>query len=147
LLNPEYSNEDKLSDLLNNWTRAPKQMELLLAYLHLMKTEGEVTKQELLKKSGASDAQLKGLVEKKILWTEKRNIDRLQYLPKDIKIDFELTAEQQKAYDTIRLSFGSKQVCLLHGITSSGKTLVYIRLIEECIRQGKQVLYSLPRLP
>jgi primosomal protein N' (replication factor Y) len=57
LLNPEYDNEEKLSELLNNWSRAPKQMELLLSYLHLMKTEGEVTKSELLKKSNASDAQ------------------------------------------------------------------------------------------
>ncbi|MFI5186516.1 MAG: primosomal protein N', partial [Chitinophagales bacterium] len=47
-LNPEYNNEEKLSDLLNNWTRAPKQMELLLSYLHLIKTIGEVTKSELL---------------------------------------------------------------------------------------------------
>ncbi|MEI9913106.1 MAG: primosomal protein N' [Bacteroidota bacterium] len=146
LLNPEYSNEDKLSDLLNNWTRAPKQMELLLSYLHLLKTEGEVTKPELLKKAGASDAQLKGLVEKKILSIEKRNIDRLLYLPKDIKIDFELTADQQKAFDVIKESFVSKQVCLLHGVTSSGKTLVYIKLMEEMIRQGKQVLYLLPEI-
>jgi primosomal protein N' (replication factor Y) len=146
LLNPEYSNEEKLSELLNNWGRAPKQMELLLSYLHLMKTEGEVIKTELLKKSGASDAQLKGLVDKKILWTEKRNIDRLQYLPKDIKIDFELTADQQKALEQIKESFLSKQVCLLHGVTSSGKTLVYIKLIEEYIRQGKQVLYLLPEI-
>jgi primosomal protein N' (replication factor Y) len=146
LLNPEFSNEDKLSDLLNNWTRAPKQMELLLSYLHLVKTEGEVTKTELLKKSGASDAQLKGLTEKKILWTEKRNVDRIVYLPKDIKIDFELTADQQKAHGQIKESFQSKQVCLLHGVTSSGKTLVYIKLIEEYIRQGKQVLYLLPEI-
>ncbi|MEI9911427.1 MAG: primosomal protein N' [Bacteroidota bacterium] len=146
LLNPGYSNEDKLSDLLNNWTKAPKQMELLLGYLHLMKTEGEVTKTELLKKSQASDAQLKGLVEKKILWTEKRNIDRIQYLPKDIKIDFELTSDQQKAFLQIKESFIPKQVCLLHGVTSSGKTLVYIKLIEEAIRQGKQVLYLLPEI-
>src|SRR5882724_1361878 len=75
LLNSEYDNEDKLSELLNNWGRAPKQMELLLSYLHLQKTEGEVAKPELLKKSGASDAQLKGLIEKNILRTEKRVID------------------------------------------------------------------------
>ncbi|MGB4845738.1 MAG: primosomal protein N', partial [Ferruginibacter sp.] len=54
ILNPEYGNEEKLSELLNNWSRAPKQMELLLAYLHLQKTEGDVTQPELLKKSGAS---------------------------------------------------------------------------------------------
>ncbi|HEX7846688.1 MAG TPA: primosomal protein N', partial [Chitinophagaceae bacterium] len=146
LLNPEYDNEEKLSDLLNNWTKAPKQMELLLGYLHLLKTEGEVTKPQLLKKSGASEAQLKGLVEKKILWTEKRNVDRLQYLPKDIKIDFELTALQEQALTKIKASFEEKPVCLLHGVTSSGKTLVYIKLIEEYIRKGKQVLYMLPEI-
>jgi primosomal protein N' (replication factor Y) len=146
LLEPQYSNEDKLSELLNNWTRAPKQMELLLSYLHLIKTEGEVTKTALLKKSGASEAQLKGLVEKGIIRLEKRVIDRLLYLPKDIKIDFELTALQDEVLENIRQIFTEKQVCLLHGVTSSGKTLVYIKLIEEMIRQGKQVLYMLPEI-
>src|SRR6185503_19757340 len=110
-------NEDKLSDLLNNWTRAPKQMELLLSYLHLIKTEGEVTKTNLLKKSNASEAQLKGLADKGILRLEKRVIDRLQYLPKDIKIDFELTALQQEVFEKVENSFNEKQVCLLHGVT------------------------------
>jgi primosomal protein N' (replication factor Y) len=145
-LNPDFENEDKLSDLLNNWTRAPKQMELLLAYLHLLKTSGEVTKPELLKKSGASDAQLKGLIEKNILWTEKRNVDRLQYLPRNIKIDFELSPGQAEAYDQLKQNLEHKAVCLLHGITSSGKTLLYIKLIEELISQGKQVLYMLPEI-
>ena len=53
-LNPVYDNEDALSELMNNWSKAPKQMELLLSYLHLIKTEGEVTQPLLLKKSGAS---------------------------------------------------------------------------------------------
>ena len=132
---------------IRNCNGLKSKWNLLLSYLHLMKTEGEVTKSKLLKKSGASESQLKGLVDKKILWTEKRNIDRLQYLPKDIKIDFELTADQQKAFSCkSKKSFGSKQVCLLHGVTSSGKTLVYIKLIEEMIRQGKQVLYLLPEI-
>ena len=146
LLNPEYNNEEKLSELLNNWSRAPKQMELLLSYLHLQKTIGEVTKPELLKKSNASDAQLKGLVDKNILLTEKRNIDRLQYLPKDVRIDFELSPLQQEAFEKIQRSFSEKPVCLLHGVTSSGKTHVYIKLIEQFIRQGKQVLYMLPEI-
>jgi primosomal protein N' (replication factor Y) len=146
LLNPEYDNEDKLSDLLNNWTKAPKQMELLLSYLHLMKTEGEVIKSSLLKKSGASEAQLKGLVEKKILWTEKRIIDRIKYLPKNVQIDFELSDVQQKAFEQTLQQLQSKPVCLLHGVTSSGKTNIYIKLIEEYIKQGKQVLYMLPEI-
>lgn len=149
LLNPVYDNEEELEKLVNEdkkLQRAEKQMELLLSYLHLVKTEGEVTKAGLLKKSGASDAQLKGLVDKNILRIEKRNVDRIVYLPKDIRIDFELTADQQSAFEKIKESFTSKQVCLLHGVTSSGKTLVYIKLIEEIIRQGKQVLYLLPEI-
>ncbi len=146
VLNPEYNNEEKLSDLLNNWSRAPKQMELLLSYLHLIKTMGEVTKSELLKKSGASEAQLKGLVDKNILIIEKRSVDRLQYLPKNIKIDFELSSLQQEAFEKIKNSFLEKPVCLLHGVTSSGKTQIYIRLIEQYILQGKQVLYMLPEI-
>lgn len=146
LLNPEYDNEDKLSELLNNWTKAPKQMELLLSYLHLIKTEGEVTKPNLLKKSGASDAQLKGLVEKNILRTEKKNVDRLQYLPKNVQIDFELTEQQQKAFEEVQQQLKSKPVCLLYGVTSSGKTNIYIKLIEDSIKQGKQVLYMLPEI-
>ncbi|MBI1344222.1 MAG: primosomal protein N' [Terrimonas sp.] len=146
LLDPVYHDEDKLSDLLNNWSRAPKQMELLLSYLHILKTEGEVTKSALLKKSQASDAQLKGLVEKGILRTEKRVIDRIQYLPRNIQIDFTLSVAQQKAFTAVKDALEKKPVCLLHGVTSSGKTQIYIRLMEEMVRQGKQVLYMLPEI-
>lgn len=149
ILNRQYDNEEELAKLLNEdkkLQRAEKQMELLLSYLHLSKTEGEVTKQELLKKSGATDAQLKGLVDKNIVWLEKRNIDRLRYLPKDIKVDFELSAAQAKAFNEIQQSFQTRQTCLLHGVTSSGKTNIYIKLIEEHIRQGRQVLYMLPEI-
>ena len=145
----EYDNEEKLSMLLNEdkkLQRAEKQMELLLSYLHISRTEGEVTKSELLKKSRASEAQLKGLVDKKILWLEKRQVDRLQYLPRNISIDFELTSAQQTALQEVLNSLNEKSVCLLHGITSSGKTQVYIKLIEQFLRQGKQILYLLPEI-
>ena len=148
LLNPEYKDEDKLASLLNEWgeTRAPKQMELLLAYLHLSRTEEDVTRPALLKKSGASDAQLKGLLDKNILRIERRSVDRVKYLPRDINIDFELTPAQQAAFEKISEVFKERAVCLLHGVTSSGKTQVYIRQMEEVIRQGRQVLYLLPEI-
>jgi primosomal protein N' (replication factor Y) len=146
LLNPKYNREEELQELLNNWGKAPKQMELLLSYLHLIKTEGEVTQAELLKKSNATAAQLKGLVEKGILRVEKRATDRIKGLPKDLKIDFTLSEAQQKALDEIEQVFAEKQVCLLHGVTSSGKTQIYIKLIENIISQGKQVLYMLPEI-
>jgi primosomal protein N' (replication factor Y) (superfamily II helicase) len=145
-LNPVYNNEEKLSELLNNWSRAPKQMELLLSYLHLIKSEGEVTQPELLKKSGATAAQLKGLVDKEILLTERRATDRVRSLPKDLNIDFTLSDAQRKSFDEVEQVFNEKQVSLLHGVTSSGKTQIYINLIEQQIKTGKQVLYMLPEI-
>jgi len=146
LLHPKYNTEEHLQELLNNWGKAPKQMELLLSYLHLIKSEGEVTQSELLKKSNATAAQLKGLVEKGILLSEKRATDRIKGLPKDMNIDFILSEAQQTALTQVEQVFSEKQVCLLHGVTSSGKTQIYIRLIEHIIKQGQQVLYMLPEI-
>ena len=146
VLNPVYNNEDELSKKLNDWKGAPKQMELLLAYLHLEKTEGDVLQTELLKKSGATAAQLKGLVDKSILWVEKRSVDRIKTLPKNVDIDFEFSEAQQQCSDAVAKSFEQKAVCLLHGVTGSGKTQVYIKLIEKYFAAGKQVLYLLPEI-
>jgi len=146
LLHPKYAQETELEQLLNNWSRAPKQMELLLAYLHLKNTIGVVTQVDLLKKANASAAQLKGLIEKGILIAERRNTDRLPSLPKLLSLDFTLSTAQEHAFNSIKKIFESKTVCLLHGITASGKTQVYMKLIEEQIQLGKQVLYLLPEI-
>jgi primosomal protein N' (replication factor Y) len=121
-------------------------MELLLAYLHLIKTEGEVTQSVLLKKSNASAAQLKGLVDKGILIAEKKATDRIKALPKDITVNFDLSTAQQTAYNAVNTALTEKNVCLLHGVTASGKTQIYVKLIEQYMQQGKQVLYMLPEI-
>ena len=146
LLSPQYDNETAMAELLNNWTKAPKQMELLLSYLHLIKTTGEVTQAELLKKSGATVAQLNGLADKKILIIEKRSVDRIKTIPKAMQAEFELSIAQQIALKEVEENFGNRNVCLLHGVTSSGKTQIYIKLIEQYYKQGKQVLYLLPEI-
>ena len=146
LLSPQYNTDDQLSELLNNWGRAPKQMELLLAFLHISKTEGEVTQTALLKKSGASAAQLKGLTDKNVLLVEKRSVDRLKQLPKQINLDFVLSTAQEIALQEVNRALQTKNVCLLHGVTSSGKTQLYMKLMEEILREGKQVLYMLPEI-
>ncbi len=145
-LNVEYYNEEKLSDLLNNWSKAPKQMELLLAFLHLQKTEGDVLQTDLLKKAGATAAQLKGLVDKNILLIEKRTVDRIKTSAKNIEINFVFNDEQEEAFKKINNAFEQKNTCLLHGVTGSGKTEVYIHLIEKYFKEGKQVLYLLPEI-
>jgi primosomal protein N' (replication factor Y) (superfamily II helicase) len=146
ILNATFEEETVLADLLNNWSRAPRQMELLLAYLHLAKTEGEVTQAALLKKANANAAQLKGLTDKNILLIEKRAVDRIKVLPKAIKVAFDLSAAQQTAYTQVQEQFAINSVCLLHGVTGSGKTQIYIKLIEAYYNQGKQVLYLLPEI-
>ncbi|MFI5193432.1 MAG: primosomal protein N' [Chitinophagales bacterium] len=149
LLHPDYAAEEKLEQLLNEdkrLQRAEKQVELLLSFLHLQKTEPEVTRTALLKKSGASDAQLKGLISKNILVAEQRSIDRLRPLPKNIQIDFVFSPEQERVYRTISENFETKPVSLLHGITSSGKTQVYIKMIEKFLLENKQVLYLVPEI-
>jgi primosomal protein N' (replication factor Y) len=142
-----YKDEKQLEALLNGKFSAPKQLELLMAFLHLQKTENtEVKQSELIKKSGASAAQLKGLSDKGILVIKKLAVDRIQYAAKDVQIDFELSTAQEEAFLNIKSCLADKQVCLLHGVTSSGKTQIYIRLIEEQIKAGHQVLYLLPEI-
>ena len=148
-LHPDYLPEEKIESLLNQdkkWARAEKQMELLLSFLHIQKTEPEVLRSALLKKSGASDAQLKALITKHILVAEQRQVDRLRVLPRNIQIPFILSTAQELALETIRSHFETKNVTLLHGFTSSGKTQVYIKLIEKQLLENKQVLYMVPEI-
>ncbi|HVI45681.1 MAG TPA: primosomal protein N' [Chitinophaga sp.] len=145
-LNSIYHDEEQLAPLFNEMGRAPKQMELLLAYLHLLKTQGSVLQNELLKKSGATTAQLKGLVDKNILWIEKRTVDRIKTSEVDTQIDFDLSPAQEKALQEVKRHLQEKQVTLLHGVTSSGKTQVYVKMMEEHLAAGKQVLYLLPEI-
>jgi len=145
-LAPAYRNEEALAALLNNWGKAPKQMELLLAFLHLQKTEGTVIQPELLKKANASAAQLKGLIDKGILLAEKRSTDRIQLGHKNSNLSFTLSPAQQHALQSIQTVFQTKQVCLLHGVTASGKTQIYTELMQEQLNMGNQVLYMLPEI-
>ena len=144
-LHPEFHDEEKLANLLNNWHKAPKQLDLLLSYLYLLKS-GEVIQSALLQKSNATLAQLKGLIDKNVLQVEKRATDRIKTPPKNILIDFTLSPAQQQAYAEVLDCLQTKQVCLLHGVTASGKTEIYTQLIETYLQQGKQVLYMLPEI-
>ena len=146
LLNPDYDSDDQLMVLMDELARAPKQLELLLGFLHFSKTEGEVVQSALLKKTGTTSAQLKGLTDKNILIIQKKNVDRIQSPPKKMDVDFTLNESQVKALEEIDKAFCQKEVCLVHGITSSGKTQLYIKQIEKFVSQGKQVLYLLPEI-
>ncbi|HSC52127.1 MAG TPA: primosomal protein N' [Phnomibacter sp.] len=142
----EYRDEKALEHLINSWKKAPKQLDLLLAFLHFERSEGQVIKNNLLKKSGATSAILDGLVSKEILLVEKRSVDRLPQIARHIDMQIEFSAAQQLALQQLQVSLQANMVTLLHGVTGSGKTQLYIQLIAEEIKKGNQCLYLLPEI-
>ncbi len=145
-LNPLYNEAENRKALFQVLERAPKQLDALLAYLKIAKQSPLVLKTELLEASGSGVSAVKTLIEKEIFFQEDQVVSRLSAEEAELATTFILSDPQQKAYDEIKDQFSSKDVVLLHGITSSGKTELYIRLIEEAILKGNQVLYLLPEI-
>jgi primosomal protein N' (replication factor Y) len=146
-LNPIYEDNDQLRALFVQLERrAPKQADAVLAYIKLSREQKLVSKNDLVDASGAAPSIVKALTDKKILIAEDKNVSRLYYDTLESGATFTLNNAQQIALDSIRTQFTEKEVVLLHGVTSSGKTQVYIRLVEDAIQAGKQVLYLLPEI-
>jgi len=145
------NDQDKLNFFINETSKSKKQIKVLMEYLELSSffretQPTEVGKKELLDKSGASPAVLQALCAKEVLEIYIKEIDRLHRgdHPKIGKSS--LSKKQKEALESIKISFQENPVCLLHGLTSSGKTEIYIHLMEECIHSGKQVLYLVPEI-
>ncbi len=136
--------ESELGELLDGLKRAPAQYALLCRWI-----EGggeESSKTDFLSETGASPAVLKALCDKGILAIEERHVSRLKEETGETVPCNTLSEQQEKALQSIRTEFGKKDCVLLQGVTSSGKTEVYIHLMQEAVRQGKQVLYMLPEI-
>ncbi|MES2425412.1 MAG: primosomal protein N' [Bacteroidota bacterium] len=146
-LNPAYQGQDNLKELFALLEkRAPKQADAVLAYIKLARHQKTISKTELIEESGAGASSINSLIEKEILIAEEKNVSRLFFEEEDLDANFELSTQQQEALVSIKQQFEQKDVVLLHGVTSSGKTQVYIRLIEQIMAQGRQVLYLLPEI-
>jgi primosomal protein N' (replication factor Y) len=146
-LNPVYHNQDNLRELFVILEkRAPKQADAVLAYIKLSRHQKSISKNELVEESGAGAASIKSLIEKEVFIADEKNVSRL-YLEEEGDYDtFELSEQQLQVLQHIEKEFEQKDTVLLHGVTSSGKTQVYIRLIEDMINSGRQVLYLLPEI-
>ena len=154
-LTPTYTNAPALHVALNVLARAPRQLEAFTAYLELSGWDqvedgvepSEITREELMNASHASAETLKQLEKRQILEAYEVEVGRLNhggdYHPDYIK---PLSEAQQTAYNAILMSMMKKNVTLLHGVTSSGKTEIYIHLIQRALERKEQVLYLLPEI-
>ena len=147
-LGTDYRTEPQLEALLQSLTRAPKQSQVVLALFQLQATSKKPIKvAEVEQASGGSKAVIRSLVDKGILEEYFIRTDRVNYEgnPEGQHLKA-LTEHQKNALHDIDKSFDNDKVTLLHGVTSSGKTEVYVKLIERCLETGKQALYLLPEI-
>ncbi|HVA98029.1 MAG TPA: primosomal protein N' [Bacteroidia bacterium] len=130
--------------------KAFKQLEVLMAFIQLSKrysgeTE-EVKKSKLMRVTEASTSVIQQLVKKNIFEIYSKEISRFEKKNFSNLSEKKLNDIQQTVFEKIKNIFTTKEVTLLHGVTSSGKTEVYIKLMQECIESGKQALYLLPEI-
>ena len=145
-LHHDYSSDESLILLLDS-LKGVKQKEALMHYFQLnAQNKKPISVKQLTEVSQVSAAIVKALVDKSIFEEYFIQEDRVNFENNKLENDLILSVAQQKAITEIKESFTTKEVSLLHGVTSSGKTEIYTRLIEEYITEGRQVLYLLPEI-
>ena len=146
-LHTHFSSEKELHNLLDELSRAPKQRDVIMTLFSISaKTKKPVKVSDLANESGASSSIIKALIDKGVLEEYHIQTDRVQYIGDETENSKLLNEAQKTALSEINESFKTHQVTLLHGVTSSGKTEVYVKLIEAVLEKGEQVLYLLPEI-
>src|SRR5690606_17731612 len=145
-LNPIYADGEAKRLLFEELNRAPKQIDALMTYIHLSRTQEKISKSELLEKSGSGPSAIKSLESKGIFIIEERVVSRFFEDDGEVLKEVILSDYQQVAFDQVKESFVEKDIVLLHGVTASGKTEIYIRLIHEALKKGQSALYLLPEI-
>lgn len=145
-LHQEYQDEKGLMELLNT-LKSDKRKNLVLQYFQLQaQQKTPISVKQLTETANASSSIVKALVEKNIFEEYHIQEDRVNFDKNKTENQLHLSQAQQTAFDEIEKAFTEKEVCLLHGVTSSGKTEIYTKLIDIYIKEGKQVLYLLPEI-
>ena len=144
-LNPDILGESSLKLILEGLNRAPKQRELML-YLLSKPHEEEIQQTQLLKAVQATSSALNALIDKQWVLAQEHALDRLLPHEGPTEVLSELSPAQKQAFNQVNTYFDQGNVCLLHGITSSGKTRVYMHLMQRFIAGGKQVLFIVPEI-
>jgi primosomal protein N' (replication factor Y) len=150
-LHSSISSEKVLQEKADALKRAKKQQELLFHFCTVTNVFSddqinEIPKKELLAGTAFSGNLVKELVKKKLLVERQKQVSRLEEeKTEQVSINL-LNKYQAKAYEEIKNTFETQQVTLIHGITASGKTEIYIHLIDEMIKTGRQALYLVPEI-
>ena len=146
-LNPKFNSDEGLNELLVYLKNASKQKEIVLRFFQLNAQEKKpITVKKLLESVESSASIIKSLIDKEIFEDYYIQTDRVSFSGNTDENELKLSAAQQLAFSEIQNQFNEKEVCLLHGVTSSGKTEIYTKLIESYIKVEKQVLYLLPEI-
>ena len=145
----EYHSDEKMHELMDELTkRAYKQLEVVMSFFALGgDAKHDILASEVLAKSNANSTVLKALIKKGVFRVYEKRVSRLKSFNALTDVDtIKLTEKQQVAFDEIHQGFADGKPVLLHGVTSSGKTEIYIKLIQEALDKGCQVLYLLPEI-
>lgn len=146
-LHSKFQSDSGLNELLDTLKNANKQKEIVLSYFQLSASEKKpITVKKLIETSGSTSNIIKALIDKGIFEEYLLQVDRVDFKGETTEEKLLLSDAQQIAFEGIKQSFLQKEVCLLHGVTSSGKTEIYTKLIDEYIAKGKQVLFLLPEI-
>ena len=143
---PYHSNPATRGEAFEQCGKAMKQAEVLMAFEQMSRGGKEVRQSDLIKKSGGSSTILKAMEKKGIIEIYEKEVSRIGIYKEEVIEAHDLSAQQITAIADIKNTFETKNVTLLHGVTGSGKTRVYIELIKEAIDRGEQVLYLLPEV-
>jgi primosomal protein N' (replication factor Y) len=144
LAEPYRSQPELLRQAMADLGGKERQLEILMAYLTLEKRQPVVLKQEVLQKADVTEASLNTVIKKGILEKYAKETSRLGGYEDELVEADTLSAQQERAVQTLKAQ--DKKVTLLHGVTGSGKTRVYVEMMREVIRNGGQVLYLLPEI-
>lgn len=149
-LAPAVQGGEALHHVFNQLNRARKQLDLLMHYVDLSRcltsNVCEVSRHQLLERAGASPAVLAALVQRGVFELYRKEVGRLEVYGRDTEPVRPLNPWQQEALDDIERQFADRPVVLLHGVTSSGKTEIYMHLMQRTLAEGRQVLYLVPEI-